>query len=72
MPWGSILGPLLFTLFYNDFVGHVSNSKIIMYVDDTVIYFGDKDVIKIEQCLNEDIRNISDYYCKNEMRINLN
>ena len=57
---GSTLGPLLFTLFYNDIVDHVSNSKIIMYADDTVIYVGDKDVIKIKQCLNEDLRNISD------------
>ena len=42
-----------------------------MYVDDTVIYVGDKDVIKIRQCLNEDIRNISDYYRKNELIISL-
>ena len=73
VPQWSILGPLLFTLLYNDFVDHVSNSKIIMYEDDTVIYVGDKDAIKIEQCLNEDLRNISDYYRKNEMIIiNLN
>ena len=31
-----------------------------MYADDTLIYVGDKDVIKIKQCLNEDLRNISD------------
>ena len=35
---GSIIGPIFFTLFYNDFVDHVSNSKIIMHADDTVIY----------------------------------
>ena len=31
-----------------------------MYADDTLIYVDDKDVIKIKQCLNEDLRNISD------------
>ena len=36
-----------------------------MHADDT-------DVNKIEQCLNEDLRNISDYYRKNEMIIKLN
>ena len=72
VPQGSILGPLLFTLFYNDFVDHVSNSKTIMYADDTVIYVRGKYVIKIELCLNENLRNISDYYRKNEMIINLN
>ena len=30
-----------------------------MYADDTVIYGGDKDVNKIEQCLNEDLGNRS-------------
>ena len=43
-----------------------------MYADNTVIYVGDWDVIKVEQCLNEDLRNISDYYRKNELIINLN
>ena len=33
---GSILGPLLFTLFCNDFVDHIPNSKVIIYADDTV------------------------------------
>ena len=44
----SILGPLLFALFYNDLVDLVSNSKVIMYADDTVIYVGDEDFIKTE------------------------
>ena len=57
----SILGPLLFGLFYNDFADHVPNSKLIMHADDTVIYEADKDVNKIDQCLNEDLHNISDY-----------
>ena len=72
VPHWSILGSLLFTLIYIDFIDHVSNSVVIIYADDTVIYIGDKDVIKIEQCLNEDLRNISDYYRKNEMMININ
>ena len=48
VPQESILGPLLFALFYNDLVDLVSNSKVIMYADDTVIYVGDEDFIKTE------------------------
>ena len=68
----SILGPLLFTYIYNDFIDHVPNSEVIMYADVTVIYVGDKDVNKIREHLNEDLRNISDRHRKNKLIINLN
>ena len=32
---GSVLGPVLFLLFTNDFASHVSSGKVIMYADDT-------------------------------------
>lgn len=67
----SILDLLLLTLFYNDFLYHVPNSKVTMYADDTVIYVGDKDVNRIEQCLSKDLCNISDYHSKNKLIINL-
>ena len=38
---GSILGPLLFSLYGNDIVYAIKRCKIILYADDTVIYFRD-------------------------------
>ena len=32
---GSVLGPVLFLLFTNDFPSHISDGKVIMYADDT-------------------------------------
>ena len=72
LPRVSILGPILFTYIYNNFIDHDPNSEVIMYVDVTVIYVGDKDVNKIWEYLNEDLRNISDRHGKNELIINLN
>ena len=49
VPQGSILGPLLFTLMFNDFADHLKNSRSVKYADDTVIYFSHQDYVVIEK-----------------------
>ena len=41
---GSTLEPLLFIVFYNDFVDHLEYCDVITYADDTVIFTPDKNV----------------------------
>ena len=71
VPQGSILGPLLFIMFFDDFQDCIKNCNVIKYADDTVIYFAGKTVEDIEFKLNEDLTLISEYFHLNDLIINL-
>lgn len=71
VPQGTILGPLLFIIFFNDFQEVLVHSQVIQYADDTVILFSHSDLHTIIKALNEDLENISNYCYKNELLLNL-
>ena len=72
VPQGSILGPLLFIIFFNDITDVVSSTKIIKYADETVIYVADKDFEVIKSRLSEDMNAIESWLDQNVLIINLN
>ena len=49
VPQGAILGPLLFLLHFNNAEKQLEKWKIIMYADDTLIYYQHKDIASIEK-----------------------
>ena len=71
VPQGSILGSLLFIVFYNHFADHLEYCNASTYADDTVIFISDKNVSNIETKLNKDLDKISAYFHLNELVINL-
>ena len=58
VPQGSILGPVLFLLFFDDCVHH---SNVLQFADDTVIFVSSKKVCDIEYLLNSDLNSVSLY-----------
>ena len=66
VPQGSVLGPLLFLVFYNDFVDIGLNSHIIKYADDTVIYYSGQSIEVIENVLSDDMDLVAQYFDENE------
>eukprot|EP00794_Sanderia_malayensis_P014738 gene14738-16273_t len=68
---GSILGPLLFIIFFNDITDVIEVAKIVKYADDTVIYVADKDVAVINSKLTKDMDAIAKWLDQNALIINL-
>ena len=71
VPQGSILGPLLFLIYFNDFEKCLKSTKTLSFADDTVIYVHGKTKEQVETMLNEDLTYISSYFKINQLVINL-
>ena len=71
VPQGSILGPLLFFIFFNDFSEILTNAKTIQYADDTVIYYSSKTSTLIRDTLNIELQSVERYLIENDLIINL-
>ena len=45
VPQGSMLGPILFSIYIND-ISDIVNCDVLLYADDTVIFHHDKDILQ--------------------------
>lgn len=71
VPQGSILGPLLFLIFFDDVHIPHRHCKIITYADDTVIFTSSSDIDVIQSNLSQDLDNLSYWFRDNELFFHL-
>jgi len=72
VPQGRILGPVLFTLYVNDLLQVPKHCKALSYVDDTKLFLGfpSNQLHEIISAVNDDLKEISSWCCRNSLLIN--
>jgi hypothetical protein len=72
VPQGSILGPLLFSLFINEISNSILFSHYHIYADDVQIYLSGKEenIASVVNQINTDLASISDWSMQNGLCLN--
>ena len=69
---GSVLGPLLFTIFANDLSLHAPDAHVIQYADDTQILMSDvkSNLPSLIQRMEATIRSLSSWFHAHGLKLN--
>jgi len=70
VPQGSILGPLLFTLFMNYLIV-IGNCSVNLYADDTTIYYSSRDAQEAQDVLEAELGAVAHWIEQNHLKMNM-
>lgn len=70
VPQGSVLGPLLFLIYINDFHRCISSGTAQHFADDTTILYKGRSLNEIKSTMSREISNVFDWLCANRLSLN--
>jgi hypothetical protein len=71
VPQGSILGPLLCLIYVNDLVNSVPCLQVVMFADDTNVFYSHENIYTLFSRLNEQLKLISAWFQANRLAMNV-
>ena len=72
VPQGSILGPLLFLLYVNDFKAAISPTcNLFLYADDSALLASHQNKSVVENSLSTELKNVCDWLSDNRLSLHL-
>ena len=71
VPQGSILGPLLFLLYINDLANVSKLLTVILFADDSNIFYSHNDPTILTRVLKEETEKLSEWFKANKLSLNL-